>query len=200
MRESLNRTSNRIQRFAVVIFIVVATGALAYWAGGLAASGIRNNSDEELIATRNVLTQQLLSEMSSIRLGGTLFNQFLKDSTGNVVTFSGAGCKSSLVSFLDLSCTPCIKQLDNVGRVSADMGKPACFTVISATDPVALRVIADSLGASCAIFFDSTAAYQSSLGIHSTPFNIQLDNSGVIVAVYAGMLTEREIKSILSSD
>ncbi len=200
MQKSITRRAKRFQRIVAVVFIVVATGALAYWAGGLAASGIRGTNNEELIATRNMLTQQLLSEMSTIRLGGTLLNQSLKDTDGNLATFSGYSCKSSLVSFLDLSCAPCIKQLENVGRVSADMSESACFTVISATDPAALRVITDSLKVKCTILYDSTATYQSSLGIHSTPFNIQLDDSGVIVAVFAGMLTEREIESILMAD
>lgn len=190
----------RAQSAILYVVAVAAVIAAGYGVGKLTAVYYNGHANRQYLAARSYSTNELLAQMNTIKVGDILPNHLFRRLGGDTAHLSRLLQSRTILIFVDLGCTPCLDQIEMLGRVTTTPQERCHFLVVSRADPGQLSRLRSDLSVQCEMLLDSAGTFHEKLSIHSSPFSIVVDSGRVIRSIVAGSLLEEEMLELAHAD
>jgi peroxiredoxin len=184
-------------RLGKVLGVVVVTVSVAAILGVKAGSFI---AKKKTIERRSKITEAILSEMGTVRLGDTLADRLFMDLDSNEVYLHDLLSYRTVIAFLEPGCDLCLIELEIIQRVVSGDRDNRYFVVVSSTRPAELVETRNRLSAAFPILLDHHQGFADSLGVSSYPFNLVVNQVGEIEEILASALLDDDVERIIEEN
>lgn len=191
-------------RVAVGILVVIITVGAAYFLG-VKAAGIINERradkmEAEMLVARDSTTVEILKKMDTVHAGDTLFDYQFVDLAGDTVNLADQVTGKTLMTFITAACPACARELERIAALAAEAPASSRVVLVAGDRVEDLTAMRDKYGLTCPILRDIKGEYSAYYGIMSVPFNIIVDENLAVENIIVGIMTEREIEKVISTN
>jgi peroxiredoxin len=188
-------------RFGVLTLGIILIAAVAYVLGSRAGRvwNQKQHSDRRAAYRSQALAHSaaVLERMGTIAIGDTLSNYSFEDIDGNLRRLSDILVDNTLLIYIKPDCDACLEEIDRLSKTAHTSGDYSHFILISTANPLHLRKLRDDQGLQCLLLYDEERLFGNNLKISSFPFGLLLNRERVIEEVYASVLSDEDIATIM---
>lgn len=165
---------------------------LAYVLGVHAAGLLREwNHSRNAVQYRSRAVEQtaaVLRQMGTIKVGDTLSNYAFEDIDGHLHLLSEIVTDKTLITYLKPDCDACLEEMERLRQAAKSQDDYDHVLIITSANPLHMHRLREDYSLGCLILYDDERLFGSSLRISTFPFNLVVDRSRVILAIYANTL------------
>jgi peroxiredoxin len=140
-------------------------------------------TDREKVEISMKANMEIVKALIGCKFPGTL----LKEINGKTITVNDFKGKPVFVKFWFASCPPCIAEIEPINKLVKEFGDTVKFLSISTDDETTLKeFLSDKKFNTLHAYFDRDKAAKEFCAIGGYPFNLILDQSGIVKDVWSG--------------
>ena len=186
-----------IKKIILTVVIIAVTIGAAYIFGVQAGNFFIDKKLDQHAKQREVYTQQILDFMGTIEKGYQMPDfKFITSDNQQRQLYDKFKSKTLMIIF-DYTCENCIIEMEQVAAILQDHDYCDFLTLLSPSDPQYMEELRKDLNIPCEILHDHKYAFVDRIGVSSYPFNIVVDQTGVIDTILAGPLSKPDLETLL---
>ncbi len=189
--------SQRARTLAKYVISIAAVGVLGFFSARQVAAylGERKVEQARLEAQhyRREFTQGVLMSMNTLQVGNVLPDYQFEDLAHNPLTLSGLASENTLLIFFDPACDGCDNELAAINKAIADTLDYRRFRLISSGDSGMVAEKIERFDLRIPLLYDPSADFFFQTGVLTYPFNMIVNQDGVIQDMIAGSLDRRDL-------
>jgi peroxiredoxin len=176
------------------VFISFLLIAIAAAIGSQAGKyfGKRENSKK-----KQVFAEQIISNMSDLNIGDTLPNHMFETIEGDSVWLYQLLSKRCVLIVSIPQCDDCYLEAEQLKSAKLDSVEQKKFIFVTWENPKLLDDVKKKLGLESLFLYDHKKEYFSQFDITVYPFNITLDENGVVLDLLAGSMLKEDFLEII---
>lgn len=183
--------------YTITILLTVACAIML----GVGASGLwAELRRSEYMQNRELKTESLLQQMHDLRVGDKLPDHIFEDLGRNPVRLTEVIDGRSVITFILPDCPACSEQIEELQGVVKSRSDIRHFVFLSSSNPRLLEDEWNEIGGNLTVLYDHKSVYQSMFGVFSFPFNIVINEKGVIEQLISGNMLSEEFAEIIRTN
>lgn len=176
------------------IIITIIVVSIAYIVGTEARNYFQS---KKISVSREKMNNSPIMKLNDLKIGDRLLNEKFEDLFYNPITLTENIHGKTIITFMSPTCNSCLEDIKFIYENIPDSNYYKRFVYISYGNPRQLIDIQKKYNVKSPILYDHNGKYCSQFDVRAFPLHLLVDSNLIVLDIYAGSITEDDIKKVL---